>query len=120
MSFIGDKPSPRSSLTINTVGISFIYLLRMLRTQLIRGLHTSAPRLQGITTPPVRRVGALRGGFTGFLFGVAVTGGAAYYYLLDEYNAGQKAILADVITLRSSLKELNEQVNALKKDAKSN
>lgn len=75
-----------------------------------RLIHTSAPRMQA----PVRRVGALRGGFTGFLTGIIVTGGAAYYYLLDEYNAGQQAILADVVTLRSSLRELNDKVAALK------
>lgn len=117
MSIHCDKPSPQTSL-IQTVDQLNQNFLSMLRTQLIRRVHTSAPRFQGVATPPVRKVGALRGGFTGFLFGVALTGGAAYYYLLDEYNAGQKAILAEVITLRSSLKELNKQVNDLKKDTK--
>lgn len=82
--------------------------------QLARQIHTTQPRLQ---IAPVRRVGALRGGFTGFLFGVAVTGAAAYYYLLDEYNAGQQAILADVVTLRASLKDLNDKIASLKADA---
>jgi len=77
---------------------------------------SSLVRQAAIARP--RRVGALRGGFTGFLFGVTATGAAAYYYLLDEYNAQQQAILADVITLRTSLRELNEQVNALKSETK--
>lgn len=91
-----------------------------------RLLSTSARRLNaesGITTPvavpvkPVRRVGALRGGFTGFLVGVTVTGAAAYYYLLDEYQAGQRAILSDVFTLRESLVDLSAQIALLKKEA---
>lgn len=64
--------------------------------------------------PPVRRVGALRGGFTGFLVGVTLTGAGAYYYLFDEYEAAQRAILADVIGLRQSLQELQATIDELK------
>lgn len=79
-------------------------------------IHTSAPRFQGIASRP-RRVGALRGGFTGFLLGVTAAGAGAYYYLFAEYTAGQQAILADVIGLRTSIQELQGQVKKLKDEA---
>lgn len=81
---------------------------------------TSSVRAQtpAVITPPVRRVGALRGGFTGFLVGVTLTGVGAYYYLFDEYEAAQRAILADVIGLRQSLQELQSTIDELKTSAK--
>lgn len=81
-----------------------------------RLIHTSKPRLQAAVTRP-RRVGALRGGLTGFLLGVTASGIGAYYYLFAEYTAGQQAILADVIALRTSIKELQGQVDHLKEES---
>lgn len=85
-----------------------------------RAMHTTRVLRADIVVParPVRKIGAIRGGFTGFLFGVVCTGGAAYYYLFDQYQAGQQAILADVISLRESIGELSSTVEDLKKAAK--
>ncbi|CAN3362858.1 hypothetical protein DICA4_E05952 [Diutina catenulata] len=56
------------------------------------------------------RVGALRGGFTGFLLGVTLTGAASYYYLLDEYKQANNLIMADVIALQSSIVRLEQEI----------
>lgn len=79
-------------------------------------LQLQSNESSSLKTP--RRVGALRGGFTGFLLGVALTGVAAYYYLFDEYQVGQRALLSDVIKLRQSIQVLREEISELKSQTK--
>lgn len=68
--------------------------------------------------PGARKVGALKGGFLGFLFGVTLTGAASYYYLLDEYKLANNVVVADVIALQSSISNLEKHVKALEQSKK--
>lgn len=67
------------------------------------------------TAVPTRRVGSIRGGITGFLLGVTVTGVASYYYLLDQYKLANNVVVADVIALQNSVKDLEQHVKSLEK-----
>lgn len=84
-------------------------MLHILRTAARRYLTTP------IATNPPKKVGGFRGGFLGFLVGVTLTGGASYYYLMDEYKAANKAIVADVLSLEKTIRGLEEHVRALEK-----
>lgn len=82
--------------------------------------HISKPLTRSIRTyatdsavPRTKKVGAFRGGFTGFLLGVTVTGAASYYYLLDQYNASNTVVAADVIALQTSINNLERHVKSL-------
>lgn len=66
------------------------------------------PPAKKVVVKAPKRVGAFRGGFTGFLLGVTVTGAAAYYYLLDEYKKANNVIMADIIALQTSIARLEE------------
>lgn len=60
----------------------------------------------------VRKVGGIRGGFTGFLLGVTLTGAASYYYLLDEYKNANNVIVRDIVELQSLIRELEKKVSS--------
>ncbi|CAN3373014.1 hypothetical protein DIRU0_C14620 [Diutina rugosa] len=66
------------------------------------------PQPKKVVVKPPKRIGAFRGGFTGFLLGVTVTGAGAYYYLLDEYKKANNVIMADIIALQTSIARLEE------------
>lgn len=69
------------------------------------------------TVPPAapRKIGALRGGLTGFLLGATVTGAASYYYLLDEYTKANNVIVLDLLALTETVQNLERHVLALEK-----
>lgn len=60
-----------------------------------------------------RKVGTVRGGMFGFLLGVTMTGAASYYYLLDQYKLANNVVVADVIALQNSIKNLEKHVSSL-------
>ncbi|KAI4716061.1 hypothetical protein E4T48_07757 [Aureobasidium sp. EXF-10727] len=46
---------------------------------------------------PVRKpVGAFRGGVLGFLSGAVLSGGALYYYVIDEYRVSNELLTEDI------------------------
>lgn len=82
----------------------------------------SAARLY-LTAPPApvtptKKVGAFRGGFVGFFFGVLVAGAVSYYYLLEEYKKNTKLVMLDVLSLRLSLDALEDHVRSLDEQKK--
>ncbi|OBA20277.1 hypothetical protein METBIDRAFT_15720, partial [Metschnikowia bicuspidata var. bicuspidata NRRL YB-4993] len=72
-----------------------------------RSYSTAAPAAS------TRKVGALRGGFTGFLLGVSATGAASYYYLLDEFTKSNNVILLDLLKLNETVQNLEQHVRTL-------
>lgn len=62
---------------------------------------------------PTKKIGAFRGGFVGFFFGVSVAGAASYYYLLEEYNKNTRIVMMDVFSLRESLDALEKHIKTL-------
>lgn len=65
------------------------------------------------STAAPQKIGAFRGGFVGFLFGVSVTGAASYYYLLDEYTKANSALLVDLFSLKETVENLETHVKKL-------
>lgn len=65
-----------------------------------------------------RKVGAVKGGFLGFLLGVTATGAGSYFYLLDEYKSANNVIVADVVALQSSIASLEKHVRSLENSKK--
>lgn len=87
-------------------------------TMFARQLASQTARRAYSTVAPAapaapRRVGAVRGGFLGFLVGVTATGAGSYYYLLDEYKVANNVIVADVAALQSSIASLEKHVKSL-------
>lgn len=80
-----------------------IALTRSVTRLPVRTYSTSAPR----------KVGAVKGGLFGFLFGVTATGAASYYYLLKEYNLANNVVVADVVSLQNSIANLEKHVKSL-------
>lgn len=76
-----------------------------------------ATRRYSSAVPPVaaapRKIGALRGGFTGFFVGVSVTGAASYYYLLDLFEKTNRAVLVDLMSLTESVHNLEQHVKSI-------
>ncbi|KAJ8653502.1 hypothetical protein O0I10_010830 [Lichtheimia ornata] len=65
------------------------------------------------------KVGAVRGGFVGFLLGVTVAGSVGYYYLLEEYNSASDSLLSSVQELQTSTEKVREyarKIEAVDKD----
>lgn len=60
-----------------------------------------------------KRIGAVRGGLTGFLLGVTVTGIGCYYYLLDEYKRSNNVLVLDLMSLAETVKNLEEHIKSL-------
>ncbi|KAI5949116.1 hypothetical protein KGF57_004946 [Candida theae] len=85
---------------------------RHISKPLARSIRTYATEVV-VPPPRTKKVGAFRGGFIGFLLGVTVTGGASYYYLLDQYNASNTVVAADVIALQASISNLERHVKSL-------
>ncbi|CCE80507.1 Piso0_003624 [Millerozyma farinosa CBS 7064] len=69
--------------------------------------HTVPP------APATKKVGSFRGGLLGFLFGVTVTGVGSYYYLLEEYKAANNVVVADVVSLKSTIANLENHIKVL-------
>lgn len=68
------------------------------------------------STAPVvapKRIGAVRGGLTGFLLGVTLTGAGCYYYLLDEYKRSNNVLVLDLLSLTETVKNLEKHVKTL-------
>lgn len=70
-----------------------------------------------IPTSPSKKIGAFKGGFLGFLTGVAVTSVLIYTYALDEYKKDSSLVLSDVLSLQKSIRVLEEHVKALEQRA---
>ena len=88
---------------------------RHISKPLARSIRTFATETVVVPPPPPKpkKVGAFRGGFIGLLLGVTVTGGASYYYLLDQYNAANTVVAADIIALQTSINNLERHVKSL-------
>lgn len=65
-----------------------------------------------------KRIGGFKGGFFGFLLGLTVTGFASYYYLIDQYRTANQIIIADVLSLKSTIDSLEKHVKALENQSK--
>lgn len=79
----------------------------------------SAARTYSTAAPVApKKIGAFRGGFVGFLFGVTATGAASYYYLLDEYTKANNALLIDLFSLKETVENLESHVKALESKGK--
>lgn len=70
------------------------------------------------TAVPPRKVGAFRGGVTGFLLGVTLTGVGSYYYLLDQYKNANTVLIADIAVLQNSINNLEKHVRKLEENRK--
>lgn len=86
----------------------------MFAHQLKTSLKSSIRGYSTATAAP-KKIGTFRGGFVGFLLGVTLTGVGSYYYLIDEYKVANNVIVADVVTLQSSIDKLEKHVKALEK-----
>ncbi|GMM33798.1 hypothetical protein DASC09_011230 [Saccharomycopsis crataegensis] len=86
---------------------------QILRNTLRRSYATTTTASTASLAKPPRKIGAVRGGFLGFLLGVSVTGFGSYYYLIDEYRAANKAIVGDVLSLEKTISSLEEHVRVL-------
>lgn len=86
--------------------------------------QVARPTIRSYTTaaspaaPVSRKVGAVKGGFLGFLLGVTATGAGSYIYLLDEYKSASNVIVADVVALQSSIASLEKHVKSLENSKK--
>lgn len=67
---------------------------------------------------PTKKVGAFRGGFVGFFFGVLVAGTASYYYMIEAYNKNTQIVMTDVLSLKESLNALEKHVRTLDEQKK--
>lgn len=91
----------------------------MLSRQLVKPFASSLRSYTTVVTPAAtstakpRKVGAFRGGFMGFLLGVAVTGFGSYYYLLDQYKFTNSVVVADVVALQTSIDNLERHIKTL-------
>jgi len=77
--------------------------------------YATAPAAAVSRPPTVKRVGSIRGGLVGFLLGVTTTSFVSYYYLLDEYKNANNVIVADIVSLQSSISNLENYVKSLEK-----
>ncbi|KAI4842026.1 hypothetical protein E4T44_07555 [Aureobasidium sp. EXF-8845] len=63
---------------------------------------------------PVRKpVGAFRGGILGFLSGAVLSGGALYYYVIDEYRVSNELLTEDIYALQSAVSRIEGYVKGL-------
>ncbi|KAI3405192.2 hypothetical protein KGF56_001999 [Candida oxycetoniae] len=63
-----------------------------------------------------RKISGFRGGVIGLLLGITLTGGASYYYLLDQYNFANEVVQSDVVALQTSIAKLEEHISKLERD----
>lgn len=72
---------------------------------------TQSPTLPRVKVK--RSIGGLRGGITGFLLGVAVSGSLGYSYLLTEYQNASALLLNSVEELQSSTSRITGYVRRI-------
>ena len=65
------------------------------------------------TAAAPKRVGAVRGGLTGFLLGVTVTGAGCYYYMLEEYKKSINMLVLDLLSLTETVQNLEKHIKSL-------
>ncbi|KAL7271053.1 hypothetical protein RUND412_006217 [Rhizina undulata] len=58
-------------------------------------------------------VGAFRGGIFGFLLGSAISGAAAYFYLLEEYKTSNELLTEDIDALRNTIQRIEKYVRGV-------
>ncbi|KEQ67420.1 uncharacterized protein M437DRAFT_36009 [Aureobasidium melanogenum CBS 110374] len=80
-----------------------------------RSFQSSAPLLEvPAGAMPVRKpVGAFRGGILGFLSGAVLSGGALYYYVIDEYRVSNELLTEDIYALQSAVSRIETYVKTL-------
>ncbi|KAK4983438.1 hypothetical protein LTR50_007213 [Elasticomyces elasticus] len=81
-----------------------------------RTFQTTSRRLETVTPValPVRKpVGAFRGGLTGFLLGVVLSGAGMYYYVVDEYKVSNQLLTEDIYALQSAVQRIEGYVKTL-------
>ncbi|KAI8834679.1 hypothetical protein BC829DRAFT_377306 [Chytridium lagenaria] len=95
------------------------------RTPAMRRWLTSGPfpaSSSAPAPPPTPRgPGFIKGSFFGFLLGVSLAGGAAYVYLLDDYQSSSQSLLASVEDLQKSTNKLQshtKKIEVVEKDLK--
>ncbi|KAJ3044462.1 hypothetical protein HDV00_001889 [Rhizophlyctis rosea] len=98
----------------------------------LRTVQTEPIVVQPVVTPPVaaqpvfvqsanvepvvvrhKGPGFFRGGITGFLIGITLAGGAAYVYLLDDYQQSSQTLLSSVEDLQKSTNKLKEHTKTI-------
>ena len=97
---------------------------RSIRSQAVDTVKIQQPAV--VTPPPVvqspppppqvkvkRSIGGFRGGITGFLLGVAVSGSLAYSYLLQDYTNASSLLLASVEELQSQTNQFTKHVKRI-------
>lgn len=85
---------------------TMLSLVSRMARPMARSYSTAAPAA-------TRKVGAFRGGFVGFLFGVTATGVASHFYFLDEYTKSWNVVVVDILKLQQSISSLEEHVKKL-------
>ncbi|KAI5212932.1 hypothetical protein E4T38_00084 [Aureobasidium subglaciale] len=86
-----------------------------------RSFQSSAHMLQVVPAGamPVRKpVGAFRGGILGFLSGAVLSGGALYYYVIDEYRVSNELLTEDIYALQSAVSRIEGYVKSLEEKAR--
>lgn len=79
-----------------------------------RSARIAARTYTTVVPPPApKKIGALRGGLTGFLLGATLTGAASYYYLLEEYTKANNVVVLDLFSLTETVQKLEKHVKAL-------
>ncbi|KAH0291235.1 hypothetical protein M436DRAFT_56225 [Aureobasidium namibiae CBS 147.97] len=80
-----------------------------------RSFQSSARLLEvPVGAMPVRKpVGAFRGGVLGFLSGATISGGALYYYVIDEYRVSNELLTEDIYALQSAVSRIEGYVKSL-------
>ncbi|CCH44647.1 putative secreted protein [Wickerhamomyces ciferrii] len=79
---------------------------------------TAAATTAKVVSKPAKRIGAFRGGFLGFFFGVSLTSIFTYSYVLDQHKTSSNVIISDVLSLQKSIRVLEEHVRVLEKNQK--
>ncbi|RIA80359.1 hypothetical protein C1645_792693 [Glomus cerebriforme] len=70
----------------------------------------------GTSVQPTRKpIGGFRGGLIGFLVGLTITGGAGYYYLLEEYNTASNLLLSSVEELQKSTNKVRDYTQKIER-----
>ncbi|CAO3599069.1 unnamed protein product [Absidia cylindrospora] len=71
------------------------------------------------TASEPKKIGAVKGGFIGFLTGVSLAGAVGYYYLLEEYNSASESLMNSVQDLQQSTEKVRDyaqRIESIDKD----